>query len=318
MALEMLLGRRGWRKTAVVNIGLSAALTTALTILIGIAAGTSGGSLTQNTALYHGSCATAAQINIALHLIINIISTGLLASSNFFIQVLNAPSRREVEAAHRKQKTLAIGVQSAGNLAHISRFKLVSILLLALSSLPVHLLFNSVVFQSDFLGGRWQMTLAAESFAQGAEYAVPGAYLAVSGFWPDYGAVDERYRYSSFRHQGGFGERVNATEYANETAPIVLDIRRAAKQGSSWVRLDPRACRRQYIACEPRRTYGDVILVIRTGNPASASAQGWTRDQVVNTSVFDQESAAFWRNLDLLPPADQVNPLWYSAACTVS
>jgi len=307
--MGMRVDRRGWRKTAIINTALVAALTLTLAILVGVITSNSG-SLTRNLFFYQGPCDTSTKINVALHLVINIIAMGVVASSNFFIQVLNAPSRGELDVAHRKKKMLDIGVHSAKNMWHISRFKLVSILVFGLSSLPIHLLFNSVVFQSDFLGGKWQMTFAAEPFVNGSAYTLPGAYLAPSGFFPDYGVAWREYLPRAYTSSG---THVSISDYTNASSPIVASITRAAKSSSSWVRLDPRTCRRQYIACEPRRTYGDVVVIINTGN--ESHKRGWIREQLVNSSTFDQISAGFWEDLGLLPPADEVNPLWFSAVC---
>ncbi|KAK5659407.1 hypothetical protein OQA88_608 [Cercophora sp. LCS_1] len=307
--------RQGWRKTALVNTVLVTILTSTLAILVAVIAANSG-SLTKNLFFYQGSCQTSTQINVALHLAINTIAMGIVASSNFFMQVLNAPSRAEVDAAHRNRKMVDIGVQSAKNMWHVSRFKLVSALIFGLSSLPIHLLFNSVVFQSDFLGGNWQTTFAAEPFVDNnTTYSLPGAYLAPSGFWPQY---PPEYRDSSFRPgYYGFGERINITQYTNASSPIVSGIARAAGSASNWKRLDPLTCRRQYIACEPRRTYGDVVMVISAGNN-TLHKNGWTLEDVVDTSVFNITSAPFWGDLGLLPPANQPNTLWYSALCSTT
>ncbi|KAK0648145.1 hypothetical protein B0T16DRAFT_455641 [Cercophora newfieldiana] len=299
---------------AMVNTALVAVLTITLAVLVGLISKSSG-SPTASFSLYQGSCATSSRINVGLHLVINIIAMGVVASSNFFMQVLNAPSRAEVDAAHRKRTMLEIGVQSASNMLHVSRFKIISALVFALSSVPIHLLFNSVVFQSDFLGGSWQMILAAEPFVNGSIYTLPGAYLAPSGFWPE-STMNLSRNMGLIAFQWGFGEHIDLAEYTMSSSPVVMNITRAAKSASSWVRLDARECRHQYIACEPRRTYGDVVMIINTGN--NAHTRGWARSEVVDTSVFDEDSADFWRNLNLLPPADQPNPLWYSAVCAAS
>ncbi|KAF2126203.1 hypothetical protein P153DRAFT_388946 [Dothidotthia symphoricarpi CBS 119687] len=98
--------------------------------------------------LYMGNCARTRKINVWIHLIINIISTLLLSASNYCMQVLSAPSRKELARAHAQRYWLQIGIPSLRNLRHIGWDRVVLWALLLLSSAPLHLLFNSVVFTS--------------------------------------------------------------------------------------------------------------------------------------------------------------------------
>jgi hypothetical protein len=90
--------------------------------------------------LYRGDCKTTQYYNTGLHVVINILSTSLLAGSNFCMQCLSAPTREEVDEAHSRRIALDIGVPSFKNLAYIRKRKLVLWLLLGLSSVPLHLL----------------------------------------------------------------------------------------------------------------------------------------------------------------------------------
>lgn len=54
-------------------------------------------------AFYTGSCETTKVVTTVAHLIINVLSTILLAYSNFAVQCLNSPTRVEVDAAYAKQ-----------------------------------------------------------------------------------------------------------------------------------------------------------------------------------------------------------------------
>lgn len=65
------------------------------------------------------------------------------------MQVLNSPSREEVNAAHFRGSWMGIGIPSVRNAFKVSRFKTVCWLCLLISSIPIHLLFNSTVFQTD-------------------------------------------------------------------------------------------------------------------------------------------------------------------------
>src|SRR5438034_1264637 len=92
----------------------------------------------QNT-IFEGSCDKAKELNIGLHLVINTLSTVLLGASNYGMQCLASPTRPELDAAHFKRLWLDIGVPSIRNITRIGRKRLLLWLLLASSSLPMHL-----------------------------------------------------------------------------------------------------------------------------------------------------------------------------------
>jgi hypothetical protein len=90
--------------------------------------------------LYEGNCSVTARWTTGSHLLINIVSSILLGASNYCMQRLVAPSREEIDKAHRKRKWLDIGVPSVRNLTSISKTRLALCALLALSSIPLHFL----------------------------------------------------------------------------------------------------------------------------------------------------------------------------------
>jgi hypothetical protein len=98
--------------------------------------------------LYSGDCNAVKKANIGVHLVINILSTLILSASNLCLQLIAAPTRNEIDRAHEKGIWLDIGVPSLRNLRHISRGSRVMWFLLALSSLPIHFLYNSAVISS--------------------------------------------------------------------------------------------------------------------------------------------------------------------------
>ena len=91
--------------------------------------------------LYQGSCAFVKRLDLWLHLLINVLSTGMLMASNYCMQLQAAPTRKNVDKAHKVQDWLDIGVPSLRNLRYISNWRRFSWVLLALSSLPVHLMY---------------------------------------------------------------------------------------------------------------------------------------------------------------------------------
>ncbi|KAK8085736.1 hypothetical protein PG997_007007 [Apiospora hydei] len=52
--------------------------------------------------LYAGDCETVKQLDRWLHLLINVLSTGLLSASNYCMQLQAAPTREELDEAHKK------------------------------------------------------------------------------------------------------------------------------------------------------------------------------------------------------------------------
>lgn len=90
--------------------------------------------------IFEGKCKQTKRASLWLHLTINILGTILLSASNYSMQCLSAPTRAEIDKAHRRKRWLDIGVPSVRNLGRVSRRKLVLWLLLGLSSVPLHLM----------------------------------------------------------------------------------------------------------------------------------------------------------------------------------
>lgn len=165
----------GWRRSGLIN-------TICMFLLTGVMVGILAGSNTFSThdvwdilgdqtgrVVYTGTCNRTRALNIGLHLLINIVSTLVLASSNFFMQVLCAPTRSELDEAHVKRKFLEIGVQSPRNLLRIPFPRSIGWLLLALTSVPLHVVFNSVVAETKE-STDLQLVIASESFIKGGDY----------------------------------------------------------------------------------------------------------------------------------------------------
>lgn len=87
-----------------------------------------------------GNVATTSRISTALHIFINVLSTTLLTSSNYAMQLLCAPTPEEISRAHQTGKWLEIGLMSFRNLRQIEKKRALLWWLLALSSAPLHLL----------------------------------------------------------------------------------------------------------------------------------------------------------------------------------
>ncbi|KAF2637831.1 hypothetical protein P280DRAFT_520953 [Massarina eburnea CBS 473.64] len=85
--------------------------------------------------------------NTGLHVVINVLSTMLLAGSNYTIQVLSSPTREDVDNAHAKGQWLEIGLLSPRNLRAIPWKRTLLWLTMALSSVPLHLFYNAAIFK---------------------------------------------------------------------------------------------------------------------------------------------------------------------------
>ena len=116
--------------------------------------------------IWTGDCSTSENTVTAVHLVINILSTVLLASSNVSMQSLSAPTRTEVDRAHSKKRWLSIGTPNIRNLFYIRKTKAMLWLVLGLSSFPLHLLWNSVVFET-LISNYYDVIPATESSIQG-------------------------------------------------------------------------------------------------------------------------------------------------------
>ncbi len=144
---------RGWR------FGILSGATLAFTVLcVNLAFTIYGGidSRSEDTAgqlLYSGNCDEVTRVNLAIHIFINVLSTLLLSASNYGMQCLSAPTRKEIDAAHAKKTWLDIGVLSVKNLSKISRRRTFLWALLGLSSFPLHLFYNSAVYSSIYAYG---------------------------------------------------------------------------------------------------------------------------------------------------------------------
>ncbi|KAL2189387.1 hypothetical protein L209DRAFT_777007 [Thermothelomyces heterothallicus CBS 203.75] len=61
------------------------------------------------------SCSRAKSMNIGIHVLINFFGTILLAGSNYHKQILSAPTREQIDEAHRESRWVEVGVQSVRN-----------------------------------------------------------------------------------------------------------------------------------------------------------------------------------------------------------
>lgn len=89
--------------------------------------------------VYQGKCSLTKRWNVALHLVINGVGTAILGASNYCMQSLVAPSRRDIDEYHTRGKALDIGSASIKNLFVIGPYRLTLWLILLITATPFHL-----------------------------------------------------------------------------------------------------------------------------------------------------------------------------------
>ncbi|KAK7445872.1 hypothetical protein Landi51_07799 [Colletotrichum acutatum] len=147
--------------------------------------------------IYEGDCSTVKRLDQWLHLLINLLGTGMLSASNYCMQLQAAPTRENVNAAHAKHKWLDIGIPSLRNLKYLSMWRRCSWALLALTSIPIHLIYNSAVFQS-LSSHNYTVVVVKDSFLSNASWSLKTAENNRAG---DYGWEDTRVNPSNLDYE---------------------------------------------------------------------------------------------------------------------
>lgn len=96
----------GWRASATGLLLTTLILTITLISLLLASLykfGNGWASLEGTSQFFSGDCERASRLNLGLHLVINITGSIILASSNFFMQILLAPTRSDVDKSPRAQ-----------------------------------------------------------------------------------------------------------------------------------------------------------------------------------------------------------------------
>lgn len=218
------------------------------------------------------------------------------------MQVLNAPSRAELDSAHEKGSWLDIGVPSPRNAFRICRFKTIMWLLFFLSSIPIHLLFNSAIFSTDHRESRFSYFVFDESVLTGGAIFDPGASLPLAlddytwaDFHDDYNFTKNAWTNPELLYQPR--EYYFDTAYRNKS----LDVHAAAEdiRMGRWHKLDKSDCNLLYNTshCSGLRAYRNVALILR-------GSSGWNRSHLWDLPANE---SSFW---DAYVPKDVDNSLW--------
>lgn len=87
-----------------------------------------------------GNCTDINRINSAIHVALNIASSAFLGAGNYCMQILVAPSRAEIDRAHKQRVSLDIGILSIRNIYYVKRRRLCAWIILGIFSALLHLL----------------------------------------------------------------------------------------------------------------------------------------------------------------------------------
>lgn len=138
---------QGWR-SGVLIAGVMTSIIFVLNLATAIATFSRSDVQDGTSVALEASCQVVNHWSLAIHFLINLFSSLLLGASNYTMQVLNAPTRSECDAAHARLDWYDIGVPSFRNLTRVPRLRMLLWAVLLVSSVPIHLLYNSAVFKT--------------------------------------------------------------------------------------------------------------------------------------------------------------------------
>ncbi|KIK53463.1 hypothetical protein GYMLUDRAFT_178948 [Collybiopsis luxurians FD-317 M1] len=258
----------GWRFGAwLATFQAATVLLINIIILIWSAVRTGGGS---SGLVFQGDCNEVDHISIGIHLVINVLSTLLLGASNYIMQSLCAPTRREVDEAHKRGSWLDIGLQSLRNLRYTSRRKRLLWIALSASSIPLHLFYNSSFF-STLSANEYSAYVAQGPDQQNIPRNENGTYKWECGYQRCPGSVSG----SAMSSWEILSPADCLTAYANDFV-------------SSWNTVIP--------------VVGDYIsngsLIALAGLPFSEKSSDWICSGIDNFLSSEKLCSSVWSNID--------------------
>ncbi|KAL6712992.1 hypothetical protein ACLMJK_009388 [Lecanora helva] len=207
--------------------------------------------------LQKGNCKHSSNLGFWIHLMINILSTALLGASNYTMQCLASPTRSEIDKAHQRGSSVDIGLPSVRNFWSIARHRKVLWGLLALTTVPLHLLWNSAVFVS--LATRdYSAYVVPNDFPQHYTFASADTYGVMAG---PYSNSSSAYNATPTGVLNNFNESsqywsANISNTTSNEFPVADDIglsqipnisRTFLSPGSRFEYLSVQDCLRKYI-----------------------------------------------------------------------
>jgi hypothetical protein len=132
--------------------------------------------------LMEGDCKKVRSYDSKIHYAINVIASVLVCASNYNMQCLTAPTRKEVDKGHAKGIWLDIGINSIHNLRYISLGRVVFWLALLMSTLPLHLLWNSAVFITTTFNDYSGLVVTKDFLVSNSSLGIDCSVQAMDGY----------------------------------------------------------------------------------------------------------------------------------------
>lgn len=126
-------------KTTPRNITFGAAFILLANVTIIAVVAVQFGNVNGVATLHTGDCGKVSWIDSGLHAVINIFSSILLGMSSYMMQVLNAPTRDQLDSLHRRGKAAQIGTSSFQNVRLLHWWQSLFWILLGVCTIPLHL-----------------------------------------------------------------------------------------------------------------------------------------------------------------------------------
>lgn len=127
----------GWRGGVLASL-ISVGSVLLVNLIFTIWAAAKSGSGINIGIIWEADCSTIKTANMWIHILVNLLGTVLLGSSNYTMQCLASPTRTEIDAAHSMGNFLDIGIPSFRNIKGWK--KTILFALLVASTIPLHFL----------------------------------------------------------------------------------------------------------------------------------------------------------------------------------
>jgi len=135
----------GWRGGVLMNMSLGLVILLAAVVCVVLAV-TRKKLSGEPAIIADGDCRRVSAINLAVHVVVNVLALFFLAGGNYVAQVLASPTRTEVAAAHENLRWLDIGIPSIRNLGGISKARALLSAVVVAITVGTQVIYNSILF----------------------------------------------------------------------------------------------------------------------------------------------------------------------------
>jgi hypothetical protein len=163
------------------------------------------------------------------------------------MQVLVSPTRADIDRQHAKLQWLDIGVISWKNLLSLPRFRVVSWALLMISSIPIHLLANSAIFEVQYINSHFTKAAATSVFVYGNSTTSTSTSTAL---FP-----------RGIQSCSSIGSGSYESHMA-ESRDLGPDVETIWPTNAKWETISRDECSSAYASCGNSRKYRSIILVV--------------------------------------------------------